>query len=234
MNRTYERRWLKFAKGEKMKFIGHLDLLRVFQAAIRRTNLPIAYSEGFNPHQRISFALPLPVGMDSVCEYMEIMLNEPVATEDLKNILDIQLPDGLRILSVYEISEKLPRLAATLTASDYRVVFPGVEESDIHLQSMMNANEIKIVKKTKSVEKETDIRQDIIDLKYDPVGAVLMKLSAGSARNLSPALTAKALFSSMNINPPMHHVKMMRLEMYGVKGESGKDGQLVPLHSIAT
>ncbi|MCL2398241.1 MAG: TIGR03936 family radical SAM-associated protein [Defluviitaleaceae bacterium] len=233
MNRTYERRWLKFAKGEKMKFIGHLDLLRVFRAAIRRSKLPIAYSMGFNPHQRISFALPLPVGMDSTCEYMELMLDEPVIVNELKKALDAQLPDGLRILSVYEVSENAPRLAAALTASDYRMIFPGVEEANIHIQTMLDANEIKVMKKTKSLEKEADIRQDILDLKYDPVGAVTMQLSTGSTRNLNPMLVAKTLFSSMNISPAQHDLAITRLEMYGKKDDSNNEGQPVPLHNIA-
>jgi len=224
MNRVYERRWLRFAKGGKMKYIGHLDLLKIFQAAIRRAKLPIAYSMGFNPHQRLSFALPLPVGMDSVCEYMELLLDEP---SDVM-VLDAQLPEGLRLLSAYEVPEKAPRPAAAVTAADYRLMFPNVLESKEYLQKMMDAPEIMMMKKTKGGEKETDIRPDILDLTFDPIGAIMMRLSAGSARNLNPMLVAQKLFDDMGISPSPNEIAIVRHELYG-----NADQQLVPLHETA-
>ena len=218
-NQIYERRLIKFAKGGKMKYIGHLDLLRVFQSAIRRAKLPVAYSMGFNPHQRLSFAMPLPVGMDSVCEYMEILFNKKDKEDSPVEIaaLDGQLPDGLRILSTYEIPEKSPSSAGLVTAADYRLTFPGVTKK--HIQPLKNAPEIIVMKKTKRGEKETDIRPDILALEFDPVGAVMMCLSAGSARNLSPVLVAKKIY------PDINEVLITRQEMYGNAG-----GRLVPLH----
>jgi len=226
MNRVYERRWLRFAKGGKMKYIGHLDLLKIFQSAIRRAKLPIAYSMGFNPHQRLSFALPLPVGMDSVCEYIELLLDEPA--ENLKDDLDAQLPDGLRLLELYKIPEKAPRPAAAIMAVDYRLIFPGVTESKACLQAMVDASEIMMLKKTKSGEIEADIKQDILAIEYDPVGAVSMRLSSGSVRNLNPMLVAQKLFEDMAISPDVHEISLMRREMYGEI-----DGKLVPLHEVA-
>ena len=224
MNRVYERRWLRFAKGGKMKYIGHLDLQKIFQSAIRRAKLPIAYSMGFNPHQRLSFALPLPVGMDSVCEYMELLLDQPAEVM----VLDTELPEGLRLLSAYKVSEKAPRPAAAVTAADYRLIFPKVFESKEYLQKIIDASEIIMMKKTKSGEKETDIRQDILALEFDPVGAVMMRLSAGSARNLNPMLVAQRIFDDMGICPALNDVAIVRHEMYGNAHQL-----LVPLHEVA-
>ena len=210
MNQTYERRWLRFAKGGKMKYIGHLDLLRVFQAAIRRAKLPVAYSMGFNPHLRISFAMPLPVGMESTCEYMELLLDAPCNLM----LLDKELPEGLRILEVVNIAETAPKPAAILAAADYRVT--GITEEAV--QAVQDAKEIITMKKTKSGEKETDIRTDILDICYEPGGAAKMKLSAGSTRNLSPYL----VFGQLKIN------SVVRTEMY-----ASKNGMFVPLHEIA-
>ncbi|MCL2421251.1 MAG: TIGR03936 family radical SAM-associated protein [Defluviitaleaceae bacterium] len=226
MNRVYERRWLRFAKGGKMKYIGHLDLLKIFQSAIRRAKLPIAYSMGFNPHQRLSFALPLPVGMDSVCEYMELLLDEPA--ENFKKDLDAQLPDGLTLLDLYDIPEKAPRPAAAITAIDYRLTFPGAKQSKPFLDAISDTREIVVLKKTKSGEREADIRPDILALDFDPVGAVLMQLSAGSDRNLNPMLVAQKLFDDMVISPAPHEIAIMRKEMYGEI-----NGKLVPLHEVA-
>ena len=212
MNREYERRWIRFAKGGKMKYIGHLDLMRVFQSAIRRAKLPIAYSMGFNPHQRLSFAMPLPVGMDSVCEYIELLLDEP---SDVIALGD-HLPDGLRILSTYEVPEKAPSPAAVVTAADYRLTGSEIIIDKEKVQSLWNAPEIIVMKKTKKGEAEADIRPDILALEYDPIGAVTMRLSAGSARNLSPALVAQLICPNAAIT---------RLELYGTI-----KGRLVQLH----
>ena len=215
MNRVYHRRWIRFAKGGKMKYIGHLDLLKIFQSAIRRAKLPIAYSMGFNPHQRISFAQPLPLGIDSVCEYMELLLDED--TDNLKADLDPQLPEGLRILSVYNIQEKVPKPAAAVRAADYRVVLPNVTKE--HVQGLKDAAEIIITKRTKGGEKEVDIRKDVFALEYDPIGAVTMRLTA----TLNPMFAAQKI-----IETQPHQIAIVRQELYGEKNQ-----QFVPLHEIA-
>ena len=209
MNRAYDRYWVRFAKGGKMKYIGHLDLLKVFQAAIRRAKLPVAYSMGFNPHQRLSFAMPLPVGMDSVCEYMEILLNKQDEKDKHIYVMDLdkQLPDGLRILSVYEVPEKAPSPAAIVAAADYRLTSPEINKDIV--RTLKEASEIIVMKKTKKGETEANIRPDILALEYDPVGAVTMRLSAGSARNLSPSLVAKQICSNI------YKASLVRQEMYG-------------------
>ena len=214
MSRVYERRWLRFAKGGKMKYIGHLDLQTIFHGAIRRAKLPIAYSQGFNPHQRISFALPLPVGMESLCEYMELLLEEPA---DMMG-LDKHLPDGLRILKVYEISEKAPRPAAAVTMVDYRITGVGEAYAKNAIDTISHASEIVVLKKSKSGEKYVDIKPDILSINYDLVGTLNMRLPAGSAKNLSPHTIAQEFF-------PKENIKVVRQEMYASNGR--------PLHEIA-
>ena len=78
---------MKFNKTGSMKFIGHLDVMRYFQKAIRRTEIDVCYSQGFNPHQQLSFASPLGVGLTSDGEYMDIQLNSITSSEDIKNKL---------------------------------------------------------------------------------------------------------------------------------------------------
>ena len=226
MNRTYERRWVRFAKGGKMKYIGHLDLLKVIQMAIKRAKLPVAYSMGFNPHQRLSFALPLSVGVESVCEYMEILLDEPA---DIM-LLDKQLPDGLKILSVYEVDEKAKSPAAIVTTADYRLTFDeikefedGVKES---VKKILDVDEIMVTKKTKKGIKDIDIRPDILSLEYDPVGAVMMRLCAGSERNLSPAIVSQKIFEYIGKNDAAQAGQLLRHEVYG----NGEGNRLVLLH----
>jgi len=229
MNKTYERLWLRFAKGGKMKYIGHLDLMKIFQLAIRRASIPIAYSMGFNPHQRLSFALPLPLGMDSLCEYAELLLDSFMLPDDLLKVLDEQLPDGVRLLSAYCIPEQAPRPAAAVTYADYRLVFPSVKNigmaTEEAIATLQNQPEIIVTKKTKSGEKEADIKVDIQSLVYESAGAVHMRLSAGSNRNLNPQLVAQVIFQQMGISPQSYEAAFTRLELYGQNGK--------PLHEVA-
>ena len=205
MNKIYERRWLRFAKVGKMKYIGHLDLQTIFHGAIRRAKLPIAYSQGFNPHQRISFALPLPVGMESLCEYVELILEEPA---DIA--LDEYLPDGLRVLEVYSVPEKAPRPAAEVTAVDYRITTSLAKQA---YDKITSRAEIVVLKKTKSGEKEVDIKPDILDISYEHGDVLKLRLSAGSSKNLSPQIIINEFL-------PQEMPSIVRTEMYASNGKA--------------
>ena len=91
---------IKFSKYSSMIFIGHLDMMRYFQKAIRRAELDITYSTGFSPHQIMSFAAPLGVGMYSNGEYMDIGMDSITDAEDIKERLQAQMVEGVDILSV--------------------------------------------------------------------------------------------------------------------------------------
>lgn len=112
---------LKFSKNGKMIYIGHLDLLKFFIRLIKRTQLPIAYSNGFNPHQQLTFAIPLSLGMSSYGEYLDIQLTEPVACEEIKDRCNQALPSGIEILKVRELKEGEKNCASAIVAADYKV-----------------------------------------------------------------------------------------------------------------
>ena len=96
---------LKFSKNGPIKFIGHLDVMRYFQKAIRRADIDIKYSEGFSPHQLLSFAQPLSVGATSDGEYLDMTVNTMISTEDIKERLNAVMNEGISILAVEELSE---------------------------------------------------------------------------------------------------------------------------------
>jgi len=194
-----------------MKYIGHLDLLKIFQAAIRRAKIPIAYSKGFNPHERISFALPLPVGMESVCELCEIIVDNSYA-KDMINALNAQLPQGLEITAVYEPLPGSPRIAALVFAAYYSLGFPNMDNCGKYVSEILSTDELNVVKKSKSSEREVNIRKDIISLEYKET--LLMRLSAGSAGHLSPLLIADILFNKMRIAVEPYQTRVTRLEIY--------------------
>lgn len=177
--------FLIYKRTKEIKYVSHLDFVRVFGRAFRRAELPIAYSEGFNPHPLLTFALPLSVGYTSECELMEFVLSEEKEPCEIKEKLGTVLPTGIEIISVYEGKTRMKALDIAL----YRVTPENMAES---VDAFLEMKNILIEKKTKSGIKETDIRADIKDIKL--CGNYMeMVLSAGSRANLKPEVVINAM-----------------------------------------
>jgi len=112
---------LKFSRGEGIKYISHLDLMRLWERALRRAEIPLAYSEGFTPHPRISLAAPLPIGVTSEAELMDITLQKRLSPYFLIRTIGQQLPQGIDILEVQQIPLTAPSLQSQLRYAEYRV-----------------------------------------------------------------------------------------------------------------
>ena len=196
-----------FAKEGALRFIGHLDFLRVFGQMLRRTNLPLAYSQGFNPHIQLGFALPLPLGMASTNDYADLTFAAPINLAEAAAIMQAQAPAGLTIRRIWEYEG---RAAASVTyAADY--TFQGEIAIDL-----ISAPEYIIAKKTKSGIKDTDIRPDIFAI-YNEGTQITMKLAAGSGRFLNPLTVAQLI-----IGPGRRQItagEVTRTELYERVGE---------------
>ena len=112
---------LKFNRGEELKFISHLDLMRLWERAIRRARVPLAYSQGFSPHPQMSIAAPLSVGMTADAELMDIVCTRAVTPEWLKDTVNHQLPDGIKVTQVFLIAPQLPSLQSQMRFAEYTV-----------------------------------------------------------------------------------------------------------------
>ena len=110
-----------FTKDEPLKYTSNLDVLRLWDRAFRRANIPVAYSQGFNPGPKITIAAALPLGMTSDCELMDVVLDAPVPVPDFLARLAEQLPPGARLLSAVEVSPEAPPLPARVRGIEYRV-----------------------------------------------------------------------------------------------------------------
>ena len=177
--------YLIYERGENTKYVSHLDFVRVFGRAMRRAQIPIAYSEGFNPHPLLTFALPLPVGHTSECEILEIVLAEDLPKEEIVSRLNSVLPAGITVKEAFDGKSRLKKL----DNAKY-IVRPEVFPESI--DDFLAMQEICIEKKTKSGIKETDIRPDIKEIKIMP-DYMEMVLSAGSRANLKPEIVIKAM-----------------------------------------
>ena len=206
------RKRLCFSKKENLKFIGHLDFLRVFGEMISRSRLPVCYSTGFNPHILLSFALPLPLGFESENDYADLVVKKNLPAEDIAWCLNNVAPKGLYIKDVRDATDKC---ASVVALADYS--FRLKENTETAIELALSQEAIIIPKKTKSGVKNTDIRQDIISV-TSINGQVHMRLSAGSARFLHPIAASETIFG-YKPSP----IGFTRLEMYKMVNEETKD-----------
>jgi len=185
---------LKWSKGEETRFTSHLDVLRTFERAIRRSGIPIAYSEGFHPHQRIAFGPPLPLGFISESEYLDLQLTEPFLNEFLIR-LNEALPQGFKIWEGKPIFSKAESLSSAINAAVYKIELPfsemEIKEKIEEIFSQKSLMVSRVSKADKSFTacreelKEVDIRYEI--LRLENVGSTLkMLLSIGSAGYAKP------------------------------------------------
>jgi radical SAM-linked protein len=119
---------IRFYRGEEVKFISHLDLMRLWQRALNRAGMPLAYSEGFHPHPRMSLAAPLALGVTSEAELMDIVLAEWASPHSFTSVVSRQLPGGIEIRQVYNIPLTLPSLQSQVRYAEYQVVLETEKE----------------------------------------------------------------------------------------------------------
>ena len=112
---------IRFCRGQEVKFISHLDILRLWQRALHRAEIPLAYSAGFSPHPRISLAAPLPTGVTSQAELMDILCTKWVSPHFFTAAVSQQLPAGIEILQVYPVALTIPPLPSQVRYAEYRV-----------------------------------------------------------------------------------------------------------------
>ena len=217
---------VKFRKNGEMKFIGHLDLMRYFQKAIRRANINVRYSEGFSPHMIMSFAAPLGVGLTSDGEYLDIEIEGACSSASAVQALNRVMAEGMEIISFRRIPEgKASNAMSLVAAADYEVRFrKGYEHKEgweERLDAFFAQKAIPVVKKTKKSEREIDIRPLIYQAERRK-DTIFLRLSAGSADNLKPELVMEAFAAYEGISLSESDLLIHRLEIYGIVQTEGE------------
>ncbi|MGB3091777.1 MAG: TIGR03960 family B12-binding radical SAM protein [Candidatus Zixiibacteriota bacterium] len=176
---------LKWSKSEQVRFTSHLDVGRTFERTIRRSGIPIAYSEGFHPHQKIAFAPPLPLGFVSDAEYLDIQLTEPYAGPVLSR-LNRDLPPGFEFLEGKPIFGKSDSLSSIINLAYYevRLDFP-LDEIEKSIKSILEKQNLWVKRVSKKQDvREVDIRRRIMKLEFEPDGdQVVLKMDLGLGRD---------------------------------------------------
>lgn len=222
---------VKYTKEGEIKFISHLDLMRTIQRVIRRAKLPIEYSKGFNPHMSLSIAQPLSVGVYSCGEYLDVVFTEELKEEEIIDSLNKHTVGGVKFLNAVKVivpeNKKVPQGMALIDGAKYIIKLKLKEGKTINFDSIKEFPHWNMLKKTKSGEKEVDIRSLVKSIEgtiKDDRLVVETVISCGSRENLSASLLSDFIKSFFEEIDKEAFVDIMRVEMYALKDE-----ELIPL-----
>ncbi|MBR5420140.1 MAG: TIGR03936 family radical SAM-associated protein [Lachnospiraceae bacterium] len=205
----------RFSRKGPVRYLGHLDMLRYFQKIVCKSGIPAKYSEGFHPHQLMSFAYPLAVGMETEGDYMDLVLKEPVPEEELASAMNSMMHEGVGVSRVSLLKEGADNAMALVEAADYRLrIRADRKDAEDALKKLLSGQELLN-------EKGKDIRPGIMDACCEEDG-IFLRLKSGSRGNVRPADVYLHLRSFMPALPEIPDI--LRLEIYGEE-----EGKLRPL-----
>ncbi len=224
---------LAFQKAESLRHLGHLDLLRSMQRALRRSNLPVRYSQGFNPHMLTSFASALSMGVSSAEEIVEVGLAESVEPDAALARMNRVLPEGLRASRAVMVEDAHPAPMGLLKQASYTAWLQGVEASALAdtVRAFLAEQEVMALRVSKRGEKLVNIRPMVHALSVEgEIGGTRleMRLSLEEAATLKPELLLSTLWERAGLpSEALPTMRLKRLRLFGVV-----EGEAVPLLTI--
>ena len=197
---TRQRLRLNFSKKKEIKYIAHLDLALAWERALRRAQLPLAYSQGYNPRPKMQFASGLPLGSTSSAEILDVILTEPVAPAEAHSRISQKLPRGIGLNAVEEVPLKAPTLQNLLRQAEYSIV---VEINDLpadtlrqRIEALLAAEEIIQTRRRKGRDEEFDLRPWLYQLQLKSIAQgdahLSLRVAAGQHGNLRPEAVLEA------------------------------------------
>lgn len=191
---------VRYSKTGNLRFIGHIDTHALFERALRRTKLPLRYTQGFNKRIRLNLASALPLGFIGSAEMLDFWLNEPVDTAVLHEKFQNALPGEIRVLDLYPIDNSLPSLQASLFSSDYLISFPEELDKNVFTEGFENLlaqSSIPLARK----EKFVDVKPLIFDYAFTNDGSTNLKLKIRLSSTPSGNLRPDDLLKLLEIDP---------------------------------
>jgi radical SAM-linked protein len=243
---------IKFTKSGPLKFVGHLDVMRFFQKAFRRAEIDVEFSRGYSPHQIISFAAPLGVGLTSEGEYVDVQLGSCDDRETMLERMNAVMPEYIRAVDFKILADDSKNAMSIVAAADYMVSirdgydFMEKEKFEEMFVQFMEQDTIEILKKSKKTETELDIKPFIYEYslipfanalsesvadKYENDTKVYLKLATGSVNNIKPELVMEAFCKFTGIEYNEFVFQVHRIDVYANLGTEN-DRNLVPLNKI--
>jgi len=205
-----------YTKTGRAKYISHLDITRCMQRSLKRAGVPVWYTQGFNPHMYMTFALPLPLGYESLCEAMDLRLTRKMDGEELKEALNKALPADIRVVRIAPQLKK----PQTIAFADYDIRFTC--EDPKALQSAFEAfyaqDTIMVTKKTKKFIKEVNAKEFVTLQKLTVEGNTLSinLRSVAGAVNFNPTLMTDRFVETVSM--PLHQ-QVLRLQIFDADGQ---------------
>lgn len=218
---------VRFGKNARLRFISHLDLQRFLHMALNRTGLPIQYSQGFNPHPVMAFGSALALGWTSEYEILDVKLSAPMGRRRCEEAMRFALPDDLPVLEVKLVDDRRPSIMSQVYASDYVVQLNGenVDAVLAAIDGFLAEEHVTAMKKSKSGEKEIDIRPLVLSL-TPCEGGFNARLMLTEKDALKPDLLVRTLAQRAGVEAPE-----MRIHRVNLLGKNDA-GELVPLMEL--
>ena len=217
---------IKFRKVGSLQYISHLDLQRTFARVLMRADVPMWYTQGFNPHAKVIFGLPLSVGTESECEMIDLRLDRDISPSELRDRLNHELTEEMRVEEVYEPTTKFADIG--WAKYEMNLKFEGADEETAKtMQKLFETSPLTMTKKTKSGEKEIDLIPMIksIRVTYNPDRAgqihISTVLSASGSEYLNPEMLINAAKREIGIlsgDPAREEYSILRTHVYAADG----------------
>ena len=234
---------IKFRKWGCMKFIGHLDMLRFFQKAMRRADIDICYSEGFSPHQIMSFAAPLGVGITSDGEYFDIEVYSTKSTSESLKAINDTLVDGVEVTGYVALPDNAKTAMSIVSAADYILSYKSgyespfsIEEWQKHVDELFtSATQFTIIKKTKKSEREMDLKPLVYAFEVREVDgkpAFYLNVCTGSVDNIKPELVLTSMYEKLGIEYNENAIAIHRIDTYTTDEKTGAQISLLDMGKI--
>ena len=230
---------VKFTKHGPVRYVGHLDMMRYFQKALRRAGTDVSYSEGYSPHPIMSFASPLGVGMESDAEYFDLQVESSLSSEEEAARLNRQMADGIQVVSWRLLPEHAKKAMAQTAAIAY-----GISLQEGHplpcekgewkkkMEEFLGQEQILVLKKTKKNEVETDIRSLVFSADAsaaDEGGEVFARLCSESGNSLNVKLFLEAFCNFCGRPYDMLSYRVCRKEVYYKQEQEDGNSIYLPL-----
>lgn len=218
-----------FEKAERIRHIGHLDIQRSVQRGLRRSGLPVAYSNGFNPHILVTFASALSTGACGKREIMDVTMAEEVSAEEFLREMNRAMPPEMQLSEARAVDQKHPALMASLKAAKYDMLIRDPDQARAMVAAiprMMGRETVTAMRKTKTALKECDIRPLIYELRSEGQH-ILATLVLTEREACKPGMLAEALAREAGIEDEVRML-ITRTALLGTDEENN----LVPLENL--
>ncbi len=223
---------IKFKKFGPVKFIGHLDVMRFFQKGLRRAEIDVAYSTGFSPHQIMSFASPLGVGLESNGEYFDVEILTPISSQEFMDKFNAVSTPWIQITDVRLLPDKAGNAMASVAAAGYSISFrddralkEGWQQKFI---DFMNQPQILVTKATKKGTAEIDLKPAIYEYQVSEDSLYLL-VNASSEGNIKPTLVMDAFAAYCGEILEDNALMIVREDTYGSKVYKDGNAKFIPL-----